>query len=305
LRKRSSRRSRRRELVESAPGVYVTFGDAFLKSATTVRDVHQIDANELALGGTLGQGAFGVVVEAQWRNTTVAVKQMHVVAGASAMSELRREVLRMAALPLHKNVVRLYGVSQLRGELAVVLELCSGGALSAALYGDKARQWTERALVGVACDAAAGVAHLHRSGVVHRDIAARNVLLDAQMTAKVSDFGMARVGRDDQLEQTTVTDVGPIKWMAPEQMTRRAYSYASDVFAFGVLLFEIFAREAPWAGTGNLQVATLVVGGQHLTPPPTAPAAVQRWMTRCFVIDAQKRPTMAELESVLRNETGA
>ena len=177
-------------------------------------------------------------------------------------------------------------------------------ALSAALYGDAARQWTERALVGVACDAAAGVAHLHRSGVVHRDIAARNVLLDAQMTAKVSNFGMARVGRDDQLEQTTVTDVGPIKWMAPEQMTRRAYSHASDVFAFGVLLFEIYAAELPWGEMTNIQVAALVMGGQRLTLPDKIPGDIKELQKWCWAQQPENRPTMAQVLERLQGLSG-
>jgi serine/threonine protein kinase len=100
---------------------------------------------------------------------------------------------------------------------------------------------------------------LHRQGVIHRDIAARNVLLAGKrdLIAKVADFGMSRLLSESVYdEQTTLNAVGPLKWMAPEQMERRAYSRASDVFAFGVLLYEIFQREVPWQGVSNIMTAT-------------------------------------------------
>jgi serine/threonine protein kinase len=99
--------------------------------------------------------------------------------------------------------------------------------------------------------------------VVHRDIAARNVLLTGHDTAKVADFGMARVVDGDD-DQETAKTIGPIKWMAPEQIVRRSYSTASDVFAFGVLLFEIFKQEEPWKGESHIVVATKVMAGERM-----------------------------------------
>jgi hypothetical protein len=148
----------------------------------TVRDIYQIPRADLQLGEQLGQGAFGVVVRADWKGTTVAVKQIRTDAvggNSKAVEEFKREVKSMAAMPAHKNVVRLFGVSRMGNDLAAVVEYCGGGALSAALYGDAPRTFSERQLINIAHGSACGIVHLHENNTVHRDIAARNVLLTA------------------------------------------------------------------------------------------------------------------------------
>jgi hypothetical protein len=220
-----------------------------------------IDASDLELGSVIGQGAFGVVRRAEWRGRTVAVKQIKksTIGDDKAVADFEEEIGRMAALPMHENVVRLFGVVELaNGDIGAVVEFCAQGALVDALYGEKARDFSPDELLQIAYDAACGVMHLHECKIVHRDIAARNVLLAGKkdLVAKVSDFGMARnlesVYSGVASEQHTAATIGPVKWMAPEQLERMAYSRASDVFAFGVLLYEIFALDAV-AGTCECQ----------------------------------------------------
>ncbi len=269
------------------------------RSVETVRDIWQINESDLIIGPQLGKGAFGVVVQADWNGKQVAVKQIRTdaVGGSKAVAEFRNEVKRMAGLPLHKNVVQLFGVSRLGTDLAAVVEFCGKGALSSALYGDSPMRLSAQQLASIALDSARGVRHLHENGVIHRDIAARNVLLDSDLVAKVADFGMSR-GFDASVtidENVTVQDVGPLRWQAPEQMTDRKYSRASDVWSFGVLLFEIFERELPWAGEGNLVVARKVMEGAHLSGGAATPAHIARLMTQCFARTAAERPTMGDV----------
>jgi serine/threonine protein kinase len=198
------------------------------------------------------------VWKGKWHNNNVAIKQLKVDSGTAAlekaMVEFANEIGRMASMQPHENVVLLYGVTKLEnGDMAAVVEYCAHGSCLDALYGSKPRAWTDDELIRIARGAASGIAHLHRLGIIHRDIAARNVLLTQNDVAKVADFGMSRVlAENANNEQQTVQKVGPLKWMAPEQIERHVYSKATDVFSFGVLLFEIFAREAPWKDTNNI-----------------------------------------------------
>jgi hypothetical protein len=268
-----------------------------------------IEISDLELGSVLGQGAFGVVRRAQWRGRTVAVKQIKksTIGDDKAVADFEEEIGRMAALPMHENVVRLFGVVELaNGDIGAVVEFCAQGALVDALYGEKARELSSAELLQIAYDAACGVMHLHECKIVHRDIAARNVLLAGKkdLVAKVSDFGMARnvesVYSGVASEQHTAATIGPVKWMAPEQLERMAYSRASDVFAFGVLLYEIFARSTPWPGLANVNVITQVITGKRMELPKTVPAAVRKVMKQCWAQEAAERSKMAAVVDGVR-----
>ncbi len=107
---------------------------------------------------------------------------------------------------------------------------------------------------------------------------------------------------DEAYEQQTKQEVGPVRWMAPEQMEKHVYSQASDVFAFGVVLYEIWAREMPWNGVKNLKVAGNVLAGNHMTPPSSAPQVVQQLMVECWHRQPSKRPSMSKVQQRLFDE---
>ena len=113
---------------------------------------------------------------------------------------------------------------------------------------------------------------------------------------------MARQVDDNVYENQTKQDVGPIRWMAPEQMGKHVYSKATDVYSFGVVLFEIWAREMPWKGSNNIKVAMDVSQGARLKAPSKAPAAVRQLMQDCWQKRPSKRPSMADVQQQLRDE---
>jgi serine/threonine protein kinase len=161
------------------------------------------------------------------------------------MVEFANEIGRMASMQPHENVVLLYGVTKLEnGDMAAVVEYCAHGSCLDALYGTKPRAWTDDELIRIAHGAASGIAHLHRLGIIHRDIAARNVLLTQNDVAKVADFGMSRVMEESNTynEQQTVQKVGPLKWMAPEQIERHVYSKATDVLVWRAAVRDLCSR---------------------------------------------------------------
>jgi hypothetical protein len=280
------------------------------ESGSTVRKrdselMWRIAMDEIELGKKLGEGAFGVVWKGKWHGKNVAVKQVKADAlDAKAKAEFEAEVAQMAVMQPHENLVLFFGVTTLEnGDVAAVVEFCAQGSLVDALYGDGQRDWTTAEQVRVAHDAACGVAHLHRLDIVHRDIAARNVLLAGKgdaVVGKVADFGMARAVSDEVYEQQTAQKIGPLKWMAPEQIERQAYSKASDVFAFGVLLYEIFAREVPWKGVTAIMSVQKVLSGERMEPPRKGtPRELRKLMRGCWEQRAKDRPAMSDAQSTI------
>jgi predicted Ser/Thr protein kinase len=256
-----------------------------------------IDPSELKRFEMVGKGAFGEVYRGEWRHVDVAVKD---VKNVDALSDLLREAEELKSLQPHRNVVEFYGIVAYEGSFSLVTAFAAKGALSNLLYGKNKMAFSREQLHSISLGSAAGVRHLHAEGVIHRDLAARNILIDDTMTPKIADFGMSRqVAADSDEDNTTMQSIGPVKWQAPEQMTRRAYSRASDVFAFGVVLYEIFTASPPWAGLAPLEVATKVMGGQTLEMPASVDKRISAIAMQCWQREPNDRPEMKDVHASL------
>uniref|UniRef100_A0A7S1YGR3 Non-specific protein-tyrosine kinase n=1 Tax=Sexangularia sp. CB-2014 TaxID=1486929 RepID=A0A7S1YGR3_9EUKA len=221
-----------------------------------------IHGRELVRLNKIGEGAFGLVLRGSWGDKEVAIKE---VKGTSveARKQLLDEGTKLTKLPPHENVVTFYGVCD--SPPAIVLQFCDGGSLLSRLYGkqDGVKSLAELERQSIALDIARGLEHLHRARVVHRDVAARNVLLH-EGVAKLTDMGMSRDSiepgdGDDYLNaayepvdnyyQQTKSAVGPLKWMAPEQLTKRIISFKADVYSFGIVMYELSMGRPPFLGS--------------------------------------------------------
>ena len=260
-----------------------------------------LDASEIELRSVMGQGRFGKVRRARYKGKDVAVKQLIGDVGKRELAEFEDEAKRMKKVPPHPNLVEFYGVTEIDGMPAVVTMLCTHGCLSDALYGVDPLGWSERQLMRVAAGSAAGLAHLHKYNIVHRDIAARNVLLHRGRQAKVTDFGLSRSLDEGQESNFTKTEVGPVRWMAPEEMEKQRYSFKSDVFAFGVLVYEIYAQEVPWGELNNVKVARLVMAGKRLKLTDKIPAQIRELMRDCWLHSPKARPSMRHCAQRLKD----
>jgi len=136
--------------------------------------------------------------------------------------------------------------------------------------------------------------HLHTENVIHRDLAARNILLGRDLEAVVADFGMSRMASSEDNVMQTKSEVGPLKWMSPENIADRLYSKKSDVFSFGVTLWEIFARRDPWDNKDALSVAFAVKDGETLKPI-NCPPKIAEIMLSCFAFKPINRPNFDHL----------
>lgn len=163
-----------------------------------------IKSSDLEIEKKLGEGSFGAVFLAKWKNETIALKKLTGAMISSHVNDFFREAALMTGIQPQKNVVRIYGLCQELNNFSLVMELCENGSLDSYVAKNiKDRGgWDQRSLYRVLHGIARGMQHLAGSGIVHRDLAARNVLLGRAMVPKISDFGMSRMTGVDQTGQT-------------------------------------------------------------------------------------------------------
>ncbi|KAF3784796.1 Cysteine-rich receptor-like protein kinase 10, partial [Nymphaea thermarum] len=201
----------------------------------------QAATNNFSEENKLGGGGFGPVYKGELSGRIVAVKRLSEHSG-QGLKEFMNEVILIAKLQ-HKSLVRLLGCCVERGEKMLIYEFMPNGSLDAFFYDPekrKALDWEKR--FNIIMGSARGILYLHqdsRLNIIHRDLKAANILLDEQMTAKISDFGMARIFSGDNDPKATNIIVGTHGYMAPEYAIDGQFSTKSDVYSFGVLLLEI------------------------------------------------------------------
>ena len=240
----------------------------------------------------------------------MAVKTLKPGADHHDYKDLMAELSIMKQAGSHPNIVSLLGACSVDGPLYLVMELVSGGNLLAFLrnsrcqnphYINIASSLNERELLKIAKDVSNGMSYLSSLNLVHRDLAARNVLLTEDRIAKVTDFGLAR---DVQLKgvytKTTTAGRLPVKWMAPESIRFHIYTPMSDVWSFGVLLWEIISiGECPYPGIPARLLARKLMIGYRMKKPTQCSDDVYEVMKACWQLDAEARPTFAELANIL------
>jgi len=254
-----------------------------------------IGLSEVELGERLGSGGMGAVHAGTWRGQPVAVKTLHLDGASSActadqLRALETELLVHAPLD-HPSVVKLIGASLVPSGGCIVLEQCAR-SLFDRLHRDPAELDRRRA-VDLAAQVAEGFVYLHARSpaVVHRDLKPHNVLLTSEGRAKISDFGLV-----DSREPTA----GTPNYMAPELLLAKPHSAKVDLFAFGVLLNEMFAREVPWDGYEPAVIKDKVVGGERPPSVQTMPSACVGLLRKCWHQDARLRPSFSEAAEILR-----
>eukprot|EP01119_Soliformovum_irregulare_P009844 TRINITY_DN236_c0_g1_i31.p1 TRINITY_DN236_c0_g1~~TRINITY_DN236_c0_g1_i31.p1 ORF type:complete len:1303 (+),score=262.43 TRINITY_DN236_c0_g1_i31:316-3909(+) len=243
----------------------------------------------------IGEGQFGEVFRGTWDGNTVAMKKMKEDDAEDFVSE-------MATLSkvVHPHVVQYFGMVRVEEQVYLMMEYMSLGSVKS---GMKMLDGNVRSMLDVAAQSAAGMIHLHDKGILHRDLALRNILFanaGSGFVAKVADFGMSRVA-----EKGHYSSIGgkiAVKWAAPEVLDHHQFSKASDVWAFGVTLWELFSNGSdPYPGMTMSETNERVPEGHRMTPPTSCPQQIQKLILQMWETDPSHRPSFHKICDALSN----
>ncbi|KAH9674828.1 serine/threonine-protein kinase CTR1 [Citrus sinensis] len=267
-------------------------------------DVDDLDIpwNDLVLKEKIGAGSFGTVHHADWHGSDVAVKiLMEQEFHAERFKEFLREVAIMKRLR-HPNIVLFMGAVTQPPNLSIVTEYLSRGSLYRLLHKPGVREMLdERRRLNMAYDVAKGMNYLHRRNppIVHRDLKSPNLLVDKKYTVKVCDFGLSRLKANTFLSSKSAA--GTPEWMAPEVLRDEPSNEKSDIYSFGVILWELATLQQPW---GNLNPAQVVAAvgfkGKRLEIPRNVNPHVASIIEACWANEPWKRPSFSTIMELLR-----
>eukprot|EP00072_Mus_musculus_P035254 XP_006503777.1 PREDICTED: fibroblast growth factor receptor 3 isoform X2 [Mus musculus] len=279
----------------------------------------ELSRTRLTLGKPLGEGCFGQVVMAEAigidkdrtaKPVTVAVKMLKDDATDKDLSDLVSEMEMMKMIGKHKNIINLLGACTQGGPLYVLVEYAAKGNLREFLRArrppgmdysfDACRlpeeQLTCKDLVSCAYQVARGMEYLASQKCIHRDLAARNVLVTEDNVMKIADFGLARDVHNLDYYKKTTNGRLPVKWMAPEALFDRVYTHQSDVWSFGVLLWEIFTLGgSPYPGIPVEELFKLLKEGHRMDKPASCTHDLYMIMRECWHAVPSQRPTFKQL----------
>ncbi|XP_063313741.1 fibroblast growth factor receptor 3 isoform X3 [Pelobates fuscus] len=279
----------------------------------------ELPRSRLTLGKPLGEGCFGQVVMAEAigidkdkpnKAVTVAVKMLKDDATDKDLSDLVSEMEMMKMIGKHKNIINLLGACTQDGPLYVLVEYASKGNLREYLRARRppgmdysfdtckipAEQLTFKDLVSCAYQVARGMEYLASQKCIHRDLAVRNVLVTEDNVMKIADFGLARDIHNIDYYKKTTNGRLPVKWMAPEALFDRVYTHQSDVWSFGVLLWEIFTLGgSPYPGIPVEELFKLLKEGHRMDKPANCTHELYMIMRECWHAVPSQRPTFKQL----------
>ncbi|KAG9269097.1 receptor tyrosine-protein kinase erbB-3-like isoform X2 [Astyanax mexicanus] len=256
-------------------------------------------ASELRKGKLLGSGVFGTVHKSFWipegdsLKIPVAIKTIQDRSGRQTFTEITDHMLSMGSLD-HPYIVRLLGICP-GPSLQLVTQLSTQGSLLQHLR-QNANSLDPQRLLNWCVQIAKGMYYLEEHCMVHRNLAARNVLLKSDYMVQISDFGVADLLYPDDKKYVYSEHKTPIKWMALESILFRRYSHQSDVWSYGVTVWEMMSHGAePYATMHPHDVPNLLEKGERLAQPQICTIDVYMVMVKCWMIDENIRPTFKEL----------
>uniref|UniRef100_A0A8C1VUB4 Receptor protein-tyrosine kinase n=1 Tax=Cyprinus carpio TaxID=7962 RepID=A0A8C1VUB4_CYPCA len=249
----------------------------------------------------LGSGAFGTVYKGLWVpegenvKIPVAIKVLREATSPKANQEILDEAYVMATVE-HPHVCRLLGIC-LTSTVQLITQLMPYGCLLDYVRENKDNIGSQH-LLNWCVQIAKGMSYLEERHLVHRDLAARNVLVKTPQHVKITDFGLAKLLNADEKEYHADGGKVPIKWMALESILHRTYTHQSDVWSYGVTVWELMTfGTKPYDGIPASEIAEVLEKGERLPQPPICTIDVYMIMVKCWMIDAESRPRFRELIS--------
>lgn len=265
-----------------------------------LKDKWVLEHDDIILGPLIGRGNFGEVYSGLLRsnNTPVAVKSCKENLAPEHKSKFLMEA-RILKQYDHPNIVKLIGVCTQQQPIYIIMELVQGGDfLSLLRHGSHSLK--PKILVKMTENVASGMEFLESKKCIHRDLAARNCLVAEHNVVKISDFGMSRQQDDGVYSAEGGLRQIPVKWTAPEALNYGRYTTESDVWSFGVLLWEVFSLGmTPYTSMSNQQTRDEVEKGYRMPAPHNCPVEISRIMTSCWQYDPGNRSSFKKLRAEL------
>ncbi|KAG9494545.1 hypothetical protein GDO78_002065 [Eleutherodactylus coqui] len=270
-----------------------------------VRDfAKEIDVSSIRIERVIGAGEFGEVCSGRLklpskREICVAIKSLKVGYAEKQRRDFLGEASIMGQFD-HPNIIRLEGVVTKCKPVMIITEYMENGSLDSFLKKHDG-QFTVIQLVGMLRGIASGMKYLSDMNYVHRDLAARNILVNSNLVCKVSDFGLSRVLEDDpEAAYTTRGGKIPIRWTAPEAIAYRKFTSASDVWSYGIVMWEVNSYgERPYWEMSNQDVIKAIDEGYRLPPPMDCPVVLHQLMLDCWQKCRSDRPKFGQIVNIL------
>ncbi|NWT78078.1 IGF1R factor, partial [Lanius ludovicianus] len=293
-------------------GVIYSDGDGVIPTDPTVYmpDEWEVSREKITVIRELGQGSFGMVYEGvalglvtEGEETKVALKTVNELATMRERIEFLNEASVMKAFKCH-HVVRLLGVVSQGQPALVIMELMTRGDLKSYLRSLRPEAENNPGLpppslkdmIQMAGEIADGMAYLNANKFVHRDLAARNCMVSEDFTVKIGDFGMTRDIYETDYYRKGGKGLLPVRWMSPEALKDGIFNTQSDVWSFGVVLWEIATlAEQPYQGMSNEQVLRFVMDNGILERPENCPDKLHELMCLCWQQNPRQRPSFVQL----------
>ncbi|XP_018556572.1 raf-1 proto-oncogene, serine/threonine kinase a isoform X3 [Lates calcarifer] len=262
----------------------------------------EIEASEVYLHSRIGSGSFGTVYKGKWHGD-VAVKILKVTDPTPEQFQAFRNEVAVLRKTRHVNILLFMGYMT-KDNLAIVTQWCEGSSLYKHIHVLETN-FKMIQLMDIARQTAQGMDYLHAKNIIHRDMKSNNIFLHEGLTVKIGDFGLATVkarwSGSHQVEQPS----GSILWMAPEvirMQDNNPYSFQSDVYSYGIVLFELMTGELPYSQIANRDQIIFMVGRGYLSPDlsklyKNCPKAMKRLVADCIKKSKDERPLFPQILS--------
>ncbi|CAG9821424.1 unnamed protein product [Phaedon cochleariae] len=260
----------------------------------TFKDVRLIDE--------LGEGAFGKVYKGELKmkmgKMFVAVKSLKENASPKTQADFQREIELISELK-HPNIICLLGIVMKQEPICMLFEYMSEGDLHEFLIGNSPEEGkclTHNQFLDIAIQIAQGMEYLSGNHYVHRDLAARNCLVSKDLVVKISDFGLSRDMYSCDYYRVQSKSLLPVRWMPPESILYGKFTTESDVWSYGVVLWEIYSYGLqPYYGYDNKEVISMIRSRKLLPCPDACPSYCYALMVECWAEQANRRPDFSEI----------